>query len=117
MFDPVDCYFSEAGKWLPGKVLSFVPTGTGERNITAVVAAKDGRVVSAKLEAIRHGTDMPKSLPAVHGFLPGGARQHTIKFYQGRYLVASPDGIIKGDFETEEEAKARHAALEPTSVV
>jgi hypothetical protein len=102
-------YFAENTRWTPGEIVQFVGAG---REVHAVVATRDNRLVSVKLSEIRHGITEPDSLPQLHAVTATGVRQHTLtKHHTGKFLVASPDGIIKGEYDDENDAKAKLAAL------
>ena len=104
------CYFSENSKWVPGKIVEYVGTSIGA---SAIIATNDRRLVSVRLADVRHGSTEPEAMPHLMSFNANGQRQHTIRQHiDGRWLVASPDGVLKGEFDDEESAKAKHAQLE-----
>ncbi len=99
--------------WKPGTIVQFAPLGSVPR---VVVAASDGTLQWVDTEHVRHG-EKPANLPRLATDHSAGHRPHTLRLYQNKWMLASPDGRVLKEYPNDEvgvrDANAHHDRLEP----
>jgi hypothetical protein len=83
------------------------------------VAANDGTFRLVDMEHVRHG-DKPPMLPRLATDFSAANRPHTLRLYQGKWLLARPDGRMLREYPNDEvgqrDAQAHWERLEPEIV-